>query len=63
MLEQKGIHLEAEYNIGSVDSGENKIVSWDEREIPYDLLITVPTNMGSEVIQRSSMGDEVNYHP
>ncbi len=63
MLDQKGIHLEADYNIGSVDSGANKIVSWDGREIPYDVLVTVPTNMGAEVIERSGMGDELNFVP
>jgi len=61
ILEEKGIHIEAEYNLGSVDSGANKIISWDEREIVYDLFVTVPTNMGAEVIERSGMGDELNY--
>jgi sulfide:quinone oxidoreductase len=63
ILDRKGIHLESEFNIGSVDSGTNKIISWDDREIDYDLLVTVPTNMGSEVIERSGMGDELNYVP
>jgi sulfide:quinone oxidoreductase len=61
ILEDKGIYLESEFNIGSVESGENKIISWDDHEIKYDLLVTVPTNMGSEVIERSGMGDELNY--
>ena len=63
ILDEKGIHLEADFNIGSVDSGTNKILSWDDREIAYDLFVTVPTNMGSEVIERSGMGDELNYVP
>jgi sulfide:quinone oxidoreductase len=63
MLEDKGIHLIPEFNIGSVDAGENKIASWDEQEVEYDLLVTVPTNMGSEVIERSGMGDELNFVP
>jgi len=61
ILERKGIHLETEFNLGSVESGNNKIISWDEREIGYDLFVTVPTNMGSELIERSGMGDELNY--
>jgi sulfide:quinone oxidoreductase len=63
ILDQKGIHLESEFNIGSVDQSTNKIISWDDREIEYDLLVTVPTNMGAEVIERSGMGDELNYVP
>ena len=62
-LEQKGIHLEADYNIMEVDSGKNIIRSYDEREINYDLLVTIPTNMGAEVIERSGMGDELNFIP
>jgi sulfide:quinone oxidoreductase len=63
ILEMKGIHLESEFNLGSVDASKNKIISWDERDIDYDLLVSVPTNMGAEVIERSGMGDELNYVP
>ncbi len=63
LLEEKNIILEPEYNIGSVDSEKQTISSWDEREIPYDLLVTIPTNMGAEVIGRSGMGDELNFVP
>lgn len=63
MLDKRGIHLEADFNIGEVDSSKNAIRSWDEREISYDLLVTVPTNMGSDVIERSGMGDELNFVP
>lgn len=61
MLESKGIILEPNFNIGEVDSKNNTIISWDQREINYDLLITIPTNMGSELIARSGMGDELNF--
>jgi sulfide:quinone oxidoreductase len=63
MLGQKNILLEAEYNIMEVDHGEQVIRSYDEREVPYDLLISIPTNMGAEVIARSGMGDELNFVP
>ena len=63
MLETKGINLEADYNIMEVDSSKNVIRSYDEREVEYDLLVTIPTNMGAEVIERSDMGDELNFVP
>jgi sulfide:quinone oxidoreductase len=63
MLEEKGIHLEPDFNIGQVDSTNQKIISYDGREIEYDLLVSVPTNMGAEVIERSGMGDELNFIP
>jgi sulfide:quinone oxidoreductase len=63
LLVQKNILLEAEYTIMQVDHGQQVIRSYDEREIPYDVLISIPTNMGAEVIARSGMGDELNFVP
>jgi len=62
-LDKKNINLTTEFNIASVDSTANKIVSFDEREVEYDLLVTIPTNMGSECIERSGLGDELNFVP
>jgi sulfide:quinone oxidoreductase len=63
MLEQKNINLEADYNIMEVDHEKNALRSYDEREIPFDVFITIPVNMGAEVIERSGMGDELNFIP
>jgi len=63
LLGEKGIALEADYNIMEVNADRQVICSFDEREIPYDLLVTVPTNMGAEVIARSGMGDDLNFVP
>ena len=37
--------------------------SYDEREVPFDLLVTVPLNMGADFVARSGLGDELNYVP
>ncbi len=63
MLERKGIAVEAEFNIMEADHEKNVIRSFDEREVPFDLLVTIPTNMGAEVIERSGMGDELAFVP
>lgn len=63
LLEQKRIRVEPDFNISEVDNGRQVIRSYDAREIPYDLLVTVPVNMGAEVIGRSGLGDELNYVP
>jgi sulfide:quinone oxidoreductase len=63
LLTKRGINLETDFSVGSVDSGSNKIISYDEREVPYDLLVTVPTNKGAPVINRSGMGDVLDYVP
>lgn len=62
-LEKKNINLVPDFNIARVDQEEDKIVSWEEKEIKYDLLVTIPTNMGDDVIERSDMGDELNFIP
>ena len=49
--------------IERVDPLSKTIVSMDEREISFDLLVTVPLNMGQEYIARSGLGNELNYVP
>jgi sulfide:quinone oxidoreductase len=63
VMTRKGIHTEADFAISGVDSSKNTISSYDGREINYDLLVTIPTNMGAELIGRSGMGDDLNFVP
>jgi sulfide:quinone oxidoreductase len=63
MLEEKRIRVVPEFNIERVDPDAKQIVSYDEHVVDYDLLVTVPLNMGDEVIARSDMGDELNFVP
>lgn len=62
-LEKKNIHIIPEFNIWKVDNNSKKIISYDEQEVEYDLLVSVPTNMGDSLIGRSDMGDEMNFVP
>lgn len=63
ILDCKGIKIEPEFMLMEVQPDAKKIVSYDEREIEYDLLVTVPLNKGDEVVARSGLGDELNYVP
>jgi len=63
LLDEKKINVVKDFSIARVDNEEHKIVSWDEMEVPYDLLVTVPTNMGDPMIERSGLGDELNFVP
>ena len=63
LLDEKRISVVHDFAIARVDSEKKAIVSWDEKEVPYDLLVTVPPNMGAEMIDRSGLGDELNYVP
>ena len=63
MLDTRNVHLEPDFMIESIDAEGKKLVSFDEREIPYDLLVTIPLNMGADYIARSDLGDDLNYVP
>ena len=61
LLQDKGIHLVTEFSVERIDSTNRKLICYDGREVPYDLLVTTPTNMGDEVVRRSSMGDDLDF--
>ena len=62
-LNKKNIKLKTEFGIARVDNENKSIVNWEEDEIPFDVLVTIPTNMGDAAIERSGMGDEFNFIP
>jgi sulfide:quinone oxidoreductase len=63
MLDERKIALEADFMVERVDDGTKTLISYDEREIGFDLLVTVPLNMGADFVARSGLGDELNYVP
>jgi len=63
LLEEKNINVIPEFYLESVDNDKKVIRSYDGQEIPFDLLTIVPVNMGNEVIERSGMGDDLNFVP
>jgi sulfide:quinone oxidoreductase len=63
LLEEKNIVIESDFAIAEVDNENRKILDYGGREIPFDLLVTVPTNKGDELMERSGLGDELNYVP
>ncbi len=63
LLQQKNIRVETEFMIERADPDAKKIISYDEREVEFDLLVSIPLNKGAEVIGKSGLGDELNYSP
>lgn len=63
MLDERGVSVETDYLVERIDPDTKTLISYDEREIPFDLLVTVPLNMGAEFVARSGLGDELNYVP
>ncbi|MGL6280491.1 MAG: type III sulfide quinone reductase, selenoprotein subtype [Gaiella sp.] len=64
MLDEKGIALETEFAAGEVDGSGGRLVSYDEREIPFDLLVTIPLHGGAEYVARSpGLGGDLDFVP
>jgi sulfide:quinone oxidoreductase len=62
LLKEKNILVETEYAAGRVDGAARKLFSWDEREIAYDLLISIPLHGGSPLVGSSDgLGDELGF--
>jgi len=62
LLAQKGIRVETEFATGEVDGAAGRLVSWDEREVAFDLLVTVPLHGGAEFVTRSpGLGDDLGF--
>lgn len=63
LLDEKHIRIESDFAIESIDNENKTIIDYGGRSIPFDLLVTVPTNKGDELLARSGMGDDLNYVP
>jgi sulfide:quinone oxidoreductase len=63
MLEDRRIVVESDFMVERIDAENRRLVSYDEREVSFDLLVTVPLNMGADYVARSGLGDELNYVP
>lgn len=64
LLEEKGIELAVEFAAGKVDGVNRRLISYDDREIPFDLLVAVPLHGGQAYIDRSEgLGDALGFVP
>jgi len=61
MLDERKIALETDFLVERVE--DKTLISYDEREVPFDLLVTVPLNMGADYVARSGLGNELNLVP
>lgn len=62
LLAAKGIGLVTEFATGEVDGAGGRLVSYDDREVPFDLLVTVPLHGGAAYVERSSgLGDDLGF--
>ncbi len=56
------MRLVTEFNTGEVDGKDGRLISYDEREVPFDLAVVVPLHGGAAYVERSpGLGDELGF--
>ena len=63
VLDDRSIRLATDFTIERVDPVNKRLVGFDGREIPFDLLATVPTNAGAQFVTDSGLGDDLGFVP
>ena len=64
LLEQKRIELVTDFATGEVDGAGRRLVSFDDREVGFDLAVVVPVHSGADYVARSpGLGDELGFVP
>ena len=66
MLEERGIELVTEFNTGQVDYSVpgGRLVSYDDREVTFDLAVVIPVHNGAAYVTRSpGLGDPLGFVP
>lgn len=62
MLEERGIELVTEFNTGEVDGPGGRLISYDEREVGFDLAVVIPVHNGAPYVARSEgLGDALGF--
>jgi len=68
LLDDKHIEIVTEFNTGEVeagtDGGPGKLISWDGREVEFDLAVVIPLHGGAAYVEDSpGLGDELGFIP
>lgn len=61
LLAEKNIAIESDFAIASIDNENKTILDYGGKVVPFDLLVTIPTNKGDALMERSGLGDELNF--
>ncbi|WP_026378188.1 type III sulfide quinone reductase, selenoprotein subtype [Aestuariimicrobium kwangyangense] len=63
LLTDRSIRLASDFALERIDNERQVIVSYDGRELPFDLLVTIPLNTGQQFVIDSGLGDENGFIP
>ncbi|MGA4506790.1 type III sulfide quinone reductase, selenoprotein subtype [Propionibacteriaceae bacterium G1746] len=63
LLTDRSIRLAADFAVERIDNEHQRLVGYDGRELPFDLLVTVPPNVGQLFIVDSGLGNDAGFVP
>ena len=63
LLKDKNINIVPDFAVEHIEAENGKMIEYGGESVDFDLLVTVPTNMGDECILRSGFGDDLNFVP
>lgn len=62
LLEAKGVHVVSEFNTGEIHSDRGQLVSFDGRELDFDMAVVVPLHVGAGFVASSDgLGNELGF--
>jgi sulfide:quinone oxidoreductase len=62
-LTTRGITVVGDFTAAQVDGARRQLTGYDGRTLDYDLLVTIPSHAGAELITRSALGDAGGWVP
>src|SRR5690606_31938495 len=57
------IRLASDFAVERIDNEGQKLVAYDGRELPFDLLDTIPPNVGQQFVMDSGLGNDAGFVP
>lgn len=65
LMDEKHIHVIPDFYLQMVDNDRKVLISYDGKEVPFDLLVSIPVNKGDQMVEASNLGDEdgLNFIP
>jgi len=65
LMDEKKINVIPDFYLQMVDNDRKVLISYDGKEVPFDLLVSIPVNKGDQMVAESRMGDEdgLNFIP
>jgi sulfide:quinone oxidoreductase len=63
LMGKKNINIVPDFYIERIDNENKKLISYDEKEVSFDVLAIVPMNKGADFIGVSGLGDDMNFVP